>query len=223
MCCLETLSKRDVTAQAIWSPHGQNPGDSHKKYHKSGKIIDKETLRVTAVSPQFALCDCPEKGFCAPSLEGEMVLTQLGCAGRHSLDGVGPWPWQGCQGCIPIPNRWGKAGRVMGMERGEPRAGDGSVGATAGPLLSCCPGIPWVGKITREPLFNWLELLIPGEIKKRCKACNIWDFNWPQSLDTLEKKNQNTIIPQSSTQSFAWLDDLVSFNFPVIWNLKIWD
>lgn len=32
-----------------------------QKYHKSGKIIDKETLTVTIVSPQFALCDCPGK------------------------------------------------------------------------------------------------------------------------------------------------------------------
>lgn len=92
-------------------------------------------------------------------------------------------------GVHPHSKQMGESWEGDGMEGGEPRAGGGRVGATAGPLLSCCPGVPWVGRITREPLLNWLELLIPGEIRKRCKACNdIWDFNWHQSLDTLEKK-----------------------------------
>lgn len=156
MCCLETLRKHDVTAQAIWSPNGQNSGDSHKNHHKSGKIIDKETLTVTVLSPQFALWDCPEKGFCPPSLDtGHNVGFTLVC--WEILPGVEWGPGLSgrlCQGCsrpapcplgIHTPNRWVKTVRgweraagVVGVEGGECRAGDGRVGGCHS-RGHCCP------------------------------------------------------------------------------------
>lgn len=137
MCCLQILSKHDVTAWAIWSPNGRNPGDSHKKYHKSGKIIDKGTLPVTAVSLEFALCGCPEKGSYPPSLgKGDNVgltLVYWRCSLRRSGNflkvGLGwaellPASWTS----IHIPNRWVKAERGWDREwwawKWECRAGD---------------------------------------------------------------------------------------------------
>lgn len=82
-----------------------------------------------------------------------------------------------------------------------------------GPLLSFCPGVPWERryrweKITREPLINWLELLVPVEIRKRGKAFNdcylrfqLKVITWPQSLDNTAiivhfKKKTNPKIQQ---------------------------
>lgn len=90
-----------MTAQAIWGANGQNSGDSHKKYHRSGKMIDKEALIVTVVSPQFALCDCPEKGFCPPSLDrGDNVGLTLVCWEMFPEMEWGPGlSGKSCQGC----------------------------------------------------------------------------------------------------------------------------
>lgn len=128
------------------------------------------------------------------------------------------------------------------MEGGECRAGDGRVGGchSRGHCCPSCLGVPWERryrweKITRELLFNWLELLVPVEIRKRGKAFNdcclrfqLKVITWPQSLDNTAvivhfKKNQpqNTTISQFSTQSFVRVDNLVSFKFPAMWNSKI--
>lgn len=50
------------------------------------------------------------------------------------------------------------------------------------------PRYPMGGKNHQRALVQLTGASNSWGNKKRCKACNIWDFNWPQSLDTLEKK-----------------------------------
>lgn len=220
------------------SPHGQNPGDSHKKYPRSGKTMDKETLAVTAVSPQFALGDCPGKDSVALLWAGENHVDLTLVCWEIFLSWRGALAWLG--GCVrgAAPASWASSSQTEGWKLRGQSWWWWQGGATAGPLLFFCLGIPWERRHRwenhqRAPVQLTGALRSCGNKKKDAKLLVsvisaeghylISVFRSYCSHSTFFKKTQNATVPQFSTQSFVWLGNLVSLKFPAMWNPKIRD
>lgn len=115
--------------------------ESRGQPQKPPQIWKNNCQALTVVSPQFALCDCPGKGFHPPLDRGDNVGLTLECWEIFPELEQGPGLSEAVSGVqqicscplgIHIPT-WGKAVRDGGRR----------MQSWWWPLLSFCLGIPW--------------------------------------------------------------------------------